>query len=29
VSLSVAAYIAIEIQIRGEEAFLERKHGEA
>jgi protein-S-isoprenylcysteine O-methyltransferase Ste14 len=29
VSLLVAAYIAIEIQIRGEEAFLERVHGEA
>jgi protein-S-isoprenylcysteine O-methyltransferase Ste14 len=29
VSLLVAAYIAIAIQIRGEEGFLERMHGEA
>jgi protein-S-isoprenylcysteine O-methyltransferase Ste14 len=29
VTLLVAAYIAVEVQIRGEEAFLERMHGEA
>ena len=29
VTLLAAAYIAIEVQIRGEEAFLERVHGEA
>jgi protein-S-isoprenylcysteine O-methyltransferase Ste14 len=29
VALLVAAYISIEVQIRGEEAFLERMHGDA
>ena len=29
IALLVAAYLALEVQIRGEETFLEREHGEA